>query len=279
MIDFADRDDGLSVKRALKPLEQVDLVLVDIGNTRIALAACKSGQRDNAKHLTTAPFEPVGNALLEMWKTLANKNRAVVISSVSPTVLRDLQKFCKSNGIAPVLVVGRDIDPPIEADLPEPEKVGIDRLCVAAAGFDKVQQACVVADFGTALTIDLVADNDIFLGGTILPGMALAAKALSEYTAQLPLVEVGAPTETLGKDTVSAIRNGIFAMMVGALREITERYATEIGKWPILILTGGDAEAVASACDFADKVIPDLSLDGLIIAYRKAASASNQHED
>ena len=108
----------------------------------------------------------------------------------------------------------------------------------------------------------------VFLGGTILPGLALSARALHEHTAQLPLVEIGSPTETLGKDTESAIRNGIFAMMTGALREITERYATEIGKWPPLILTGGDAEAIAGACDFVDGIVPDLCLDGLVLAYK-----------
>jgi type III pantothenate kinase len=115
-----------------------------------------------------------------------------------------------------------------------------------------------------------VADNNMFLGGTILPGIDLSARALHEHTALLPLVEVGTPTETLGKETASAIRNGVFAMMVGALREITERYASEIGKWPPLVLTGGDARAVAGACDFVDHVIPDLCLDGLVIAYRNA---------
>jgi pantothenate kinase type III len=63
-------------------------------------------------------------------------------------------------------------------------------------------------------------------------------------------------------------------MALGALREITERYATDIGKWPTLVLTGGDAPAIASVCEFVDKLIPDLSLDGLVIAYRNAAGGS-----
>ena len=58
-------------------------------------------------------------------------------------------------------------------------------------------------------------------------------------------------------------------MMAGALREITERYATQIGKWPPLILTGGDARAIANVCDFVDGVLPDLCLDGLVIAYQQ----------
>ena len=264
----------------LSPLSRTALLLVDIGNTRVSAAAYAGGKRTEAERRPAQPFETAGRMLRQLWDGLpAAGARAVVVSSVCPPVLAQMHAFCEAGGIGPVLVVGDDIDPPIGADLPEPHKVGTDRLCVAAAGFDKARQACVVADFGSAITIDLVADNDVLLGGTILPGMAMAARALHEHTALLPLVEVGAPTETLGKDTISAIRNGIFAMMVGALREITERYATEIGKWPILIVTGGDAAAIASACDFVDHVVPDLCLDGLVLAYRNAALTPADEED
>ncbi|HSW47048.1 MAG TPA: type III pantothenate kinase [Phycisphaerae bacterium] len=263
----ADRD---RKKPALAPVEQAQLMLLDVGNTRIAAASCVAGERRPAEHCPAHPREGVERMLQKLWDSLSGK-RAVVISSVSPPVLAEIRALCESRHIGPLLVVGREIEPPIEADLPEPHKVGTDRLCAAAAGFEKAKQACVIADLGTAVTIDLVADNNIFLGGTILPGMTLAARSLHEHTALLPLVEVGSPTETLGKDTVSAIRNGIFAMMVGALREITERYATRIGKWPILIATGGDAQAIAAGCEFVDHVVPDLCLDGLVIAYRNAA--------
>lgn len=252
------------------------LALADIGNTRVALATWSDGVRSEAEHVNTHPVEPVIDWLQMKWEQFSSKRRrAVMMSSVCPPALKVLKTECKKRGIDPLLVVGENLGLPIGADVPEPNKVGTDRLCAAAAAYERVKGVCVVADFGTALTIDLVADNGVFLGGTILPGMALAARALHEHTAQLPLVEVGAPTEILGKDTASAIRNGIFAMMTGALREITERYATEIGKWPPLILTGNDAPAVAKTCDFVDAVIPDLCLDGLVMAYRQ----HNLHHD
>lgn len=252
------------------------LVLVSIGNTRTALATWSDGVRSDADHIASEPAELLGQHLAEMWERLpATAPRAVVIGSVCPPVLARLRTACEARGIEPLLVVGEDLASPILADVAEPSKVGTDRLCVAAAAFDKLKSACVVADFGTALTVDLVADNNVFLGGTILPGVGLSARALHEHTAQLPLVEVGAPAETLGKDTENAIRNGIFAMMVGALREISERYATQIGKWAPLVLTGGDAEEVAKACDFADWVIPDLCLDGLVLAYRQAVGSED----
>jgi type III pantothenate kinase len=239
------------------------LVLMDIGNTRISLATWSGDVRSAATHLSAEPIGPVAELLQNAWNELpASGVRAVVVSSVCPPIL-------SRRGIEPLLVVGQEIGLPLETALPEPKKAGTDRLCTAAAAFAKCKSACVVADFGTALTIDLVADDGVFLGGTILPGLALSARALHEHTALLPLVEITETKETLGKDTRSAIRNGVYAMMIGALREISERYATEIGKWPPLVLTGGDAQAIADGCEFVDRVLPDLCLDGVLIAYKR----------
>jgi type III pantothenate kinase len=245
------------------------LILASIGNTRLSIALWTDEKRAAAQAFAVDAANEAVAQIDQMWKSLpVGDKRAVVITSVNPPVLQNIRQACNERHIDPVLVVGNELEPPMPADVNEPEKVGTDRLCAAAAAFAKIKGACVVADFGTAVTIDLVADNGVFLGGTILPGMALSARALHEYTAQLPLVEIGRPTEVLGKDTASAIRNGIFAMMAGALREITERYAADIGKWPPLVVTGGDAEAIAGACDFVDRIAPDLVLDGLVIAWR-----------
>ncbi len=248
----------------------VRLVLVDVGNSRAAVAGWSEGERSVTEHLALEGADVLIAAVARQWEGLEGSGRrAVVISSVNPAALAALRAACDERGIGPVMVVGRELEAPMEADLPEPQKVGSDRLCAAAGAFARIGAACVVADFGTALTIDLVADNGVFLGGTILPGMALSARALHEHTALLPLVEMGPTSETLGKDTASAIKNGVFAMLCGALREIAERYATELGRWLPLVVTGGDGAAVARVCDFVDHVVPDLCLEGLVLAYQQ----------
>jgi type III pantothenate kinase len=270
---IADKHDG-SPGDAGGEAPSANLLLVSVGNTRLTMASHLDGRRGVPVH---HPIDQVARAagdLQDLWNALpAGQKRAVVVSSVNPPGLRAFQAVCEPRGIGPVLVVGEDLDAPIAADVAEPEKVGTDRLCTAAAAFVKMQAACVVADFGTAVTVDLVGDDGVFLGGTIMPGLALAARALHEHTALLPLVDMAGPAETIGKDTAGAIRSGISAMMAGALREITERYATEIGKWPPLVVTGGDAEFIARSCDFVDRVVPDLLLDGLALAYRSALEA------
>lgn len=253
------------------PSQADHLVLVSLGNTRAAIAAWTEERRAAAGHFGVDRLDEALDELERLWNSFpAQATRAVVVGSVNPPRLREFAAGCERRQIEPVLVVGESLELPLQVDLPEPERVGTDRLCAAAAAFARMKTACVVADFGSAVTIDLVGDDGVFLGGTIFPGMAMCARALHEYTAQLPLVEVAGAAEIIGKSTVGAIRGGILGMMAGALREITERYATEVGKWPPLIVTGGDAEVVAGACDFVDRVVPDLGLDGLVIAYQQS---------
>ena len=248
-----------------------NLVVVDIGNSHVSAATYVVGARGPATRCAIDPADAAAETIKELWASLpSDAERAVVVTCVCPPVLEAIRPVLARSGVEPVLVIGSELDLPIAVDLPSPEKVGTDRLCVAAAAFERIKSACVIADFGTALTVDLVADNGVFLGGTILPGMSLSAKALHEHTAALPLVEVGDSDEILGKDTTAAIRNGILAMMCGALREITERYAEEIGKWPPLVVTGGDAELIAKRCDFVDRISPDLCLDGVALAFQLA---------
>lgn len=268
---IAHKHDGKHNGREESEPSASHLLLVSVGNTRLAMAPWLEDRRGTARHYAIDAMDACAADMAEAWQTFpADAKRAVVAGSVNPPKLDALRGACERHGIGPVAVVGEDIAPPLPIDVDQPEQVGADRLCTAAAAFDRMKAACVVADFGTAVTIDLIADDGAFLGGTIMPGMALAARALHEHTALLPDVEVGRPTGILGKNTADAIRNGVFAMMAGALREVTERYATEIGKWPPLIVTGGDAEAVAGACDFVDRIVPDLGLDGLALAYLRA---------
>ena len=169
-----------------------------------------------------------------------------------------------------MLVVGRDLPLPMPTELATPQSVGADRLCAAVAAYDRLGTACVVADFGTAITIDCVSDEGVFLGGAILPGLGMAAAALHERTAGLPQVDVGPADWVFGRDTAQAIVGGILASASGALRELVEAYATELGRWPTVIGTGGDAELIRSRSgegEIIQAVVADLTLRGAAQAY------------
>ncbi len=247
-------------------------LLIDIGNTRVGVAAWYDGRLRPGHQLAYDRWAAEPQWLEQAWNGLPDvSSRNVVISSVSPPRLEEVARRIADacEGARPVLI-GRDIPAPIPANLPEPAKVGTDRLCSAAAAHRQAKRACVVASFGTALTVDLVSDDGVFMGGAILPGMALSARALHEHTALLPQVEVALPDEVWGTSTIEAIKVGIVCGLRGALRELVERYATRINKWPYVVLTGGDASMLAEEIDFADAVVPDLCLRGIAMAFEKA---------
>jgi len=194
---------------------------------------------------------------------------AVVVSSVNPPAEIKLSEAVKEALDQEILLIGRDVGLDMKLAVENPESVGTDRLLTAMAAYAVVENAVVVADFGTATTIDCVDHYGIFLGGAILPGLDLAAKSLNEHTVQLPRVKPQVPTGGYGTNTEAAIQYGIYYGAIGALQGIVEKYATQLGQWPQLVLTGGYARLIKEKCDFADSYVPNLCLDGIFLAYRK----------
>jgi type III pantothenate kinase len=158
---------------------------------------------------------------------------------------------------------------PLEVRVAEPERVGIDRLvnAVAANRLRGRDRAAVLVDAGTAITIDALSREGAFLGGAILPGLAVSARALHEHTNLLPLVDPsklrGAPVP-LGTDTIGAIEAGIFWGALGAIRELAARLQDVCGPAD-LILTGGAAEALAEVLGAAARWVPHLTLAGIAL--------------
>ena len=202
-------------------------------------------------------------------KLCGQEHLPVVICSVVQKLCNVItEKFELALDITPN-IIGRDIPLPMDVDLEDLKSVGKDRVVSAAMAYDRIGQAVAVASFGTAITIDCVNDDGVFLGGAILPGLTTSAKSLSEHTSALPLVEIVPPAGPWGKNTLQAISSGIVFGAAGGLREITERFANELGHWPELIITGGDAKIIASHCNFVKAVVEDLLLMGIGLTYEK----------
>ncbi len=254
-----------------------NLLVIEIGNSHVSVADVCGGE---IRTVQRSALDEIGEAraMLEpMWESLPDDAaRAVVIGSVVPAAERRMVEAVEESLRIDPLVVGRDLRLPLSLALTNPEAVGVDRVCAAAAAFDRIGRACAVASFGTATTIDCVNDEGVFLGGAILPGLNMQARSLADGTAQLPLVPLGGDGSlpTFGGTTEEAIRNGIVFGAVGALRELVERYATELKRWPALIVTGGLGSLVAGACDFVDAVEPNLCIRGIALAHIKQFGAA-----
>jgi len=253
---------------------QASLLILEIGNSHIAVATAIKQQIRTHERFGHDQLDAILDHAEQAWAALPEKGiRAVATASVVPSVLATVKDRINQRLDSPALVVGADLRRPMVLAVESPESVGVDRVCSAAAAYDQIRAACVVASFGTAITIDCVNDEGVFLGGAILPGLALQARALHTGTAALPEVTIEETGAVYGASTEQAIRNGILYGVAGALREITERYATDLKAWPQLVITGGGAELVSHECDFVDNVVPDLCVRGIGLAYRKHFSS------
>lgn len=253
-------------------LSKAGLIVVDVGNTSTALGVWDG---TNVSHSTRVPTTD-RNRFAETYEALCRcfdggRPAAMTVASVVPDVTAWLRSYLGEVLSHKMTVVGQDIPLPIPVAVREPGLLGVDRVCSAAAAFERTQHACTVIDFGTAITVDLVDDEGTFVGGAILPGPTLQARSLARDTAALPEVEVVAPQDAIGRDTVEAIRSGIHYGIPGAVRGIVEQYATQLNQWPQVVATGGELESLLERCDFIDTPVPDLTLLGVGLAAARHA--------
>ncbi|MCK4658463.1 MAG: type III pantothenate kinase [Phycisphaerae bacterium] len=246
------------------------LVVVDIGNSSLHLGVWSDEGVAGVVRIDHEDWTGLDAALRGLVPNSRKADlAAAVVACVVPDALERAEQAISDALGLKALVVGRDVFRPLRLAVNDPEAVGIDRVCSAAAAYAKVGGGCTVVDFGTAVTVDLVDDDGVFQGGAILPGLRLQAVALGNHTSALPVVSARFPEHPVGKDTTEAICSGICYGMAGAVRGLVEGFAARLNRWPYVVATGGDAAMMAEHCDFIDTVVTDLCLYGVGHAYVK----------
>ena len=255
----------------------MNVIAVDIGNTNIDIGLFLQDEQKSIESIPGRSRTKLTSCLRSAWQqiplvegsTEEKRNGVIVVSSVKPAWTELVRQIAADELDEEIRVIGQDIPLPMSLWVDEPEKVGTDRVVAAAAAFAVAEDAVVVADFGTAVTIDLVDGNGVFLGGVICPGFEISAKGLKENTAQLPKARITKPKAPYGKNTAEAINCGLYYSAVGTLEEVIRRYAEEIGKWPRTVITGAAARAIKDDCSFIDSYVPSLVVKGIVLAYKK----------
>jgi type III pantothenate kinase len=255
----------------------MNIIAVDIGNTNITIALYLKDEEQFIKSVSGRSRAKLTDIFKSAWEKIpvaksskeGKRDGVIVVCSVKPAWTKLIREVVKDNLDEKLHIIGQDIPLPMSLWVDEPEKVGVDRVVSAAAAYAVVKDAVVVADVGTAVTIDLVDDKGIFLGGVICPGLEISARALKEHTAQLPKAKVTRPKAPYGKNTTEAINCGLYYSAVATLQEVIRRYAENLGKWPHTVLTGSAAEIIKDDCDYIDSYVPDLVVKGIVLAYKK----------
>ncbi|MBB4662626.1 type III pantothenate kinase [Conexibacter arvalis] len=167
------------------------------------------------------------------------------------------------------LVVGPGIKTGMPIRYENPREIGADRLVNAVAAYERIGEACVVVDFGTAITFDPVSADGEYLGGIIAPGVEISMEALTERAAALPKIDLVEPRTLIGKTTVDAIRSGIVYGFAGQVDGIVRRLRDELGEETATIATGGLAQAIVPFTEEIDETDDLLTLTGLRLLHER----------
>lgn len=237
------------------------LLTIDIGNTS---ATCGLWTGNRLMKRGRVPMgKPAAKVVSRIIKGVHSvKLDGICISSVVPWIDRTLAYRLKRLYQCPVIFANKKTVG-IRVDRRIGETVGADRLVNALAGWERYWRSLIIVDFGTATTFDVVDERGMYAGGAIAPGILLANRSLTDYTAKLPRVDIAKTRCAICYTTKTAMQSGVFHGYVGLVEHMIAKIKGEMKSKPIVIATGGLARLIASEAKHIDRVHPELTLEGL----------------
>ena len=271
----AARDDPILGPRIIVAM----LLALDVGNSNITIGLFRAGallgtrRAVTSARVTSDEIEILLASLLQLDGVALADLDAIVLASVVPAVSAAIETIAERHDRPLLIATAGTVPLAIRVD--RPGDIGADRLVNALAAARLHGTPAVVADFGTATTLDCVAADGAYVGGAIAPGLELGLEALAARTVKLPRVELRAPDRAIGRDTVSAVQSGAVlgyqALATGLLERVRAELADANGVRPTdvkAIATGGLSRAPwVRGVRGIDTIDPDLTLKGLAILY------------
>ncbi len=251
------------------------ILAIDIGNTSIALGGFEGENLKFVVRLSTDITKTEDEYASKIMNILAlyNVTKENVDGAIISSVVPPLNSIMKS---ALRLVYGVDalmVCPGIKTGIgilcDSPSSVGADLICSCVAANTLYSAPALIIDIGTATKMIVTNKNGAFIGVSIIPGVMMGLKALSNGTAQLPQVGLEAPATVIGKNTVDCMKSGIVFGHASMIDGMIDRINAEVGEKLPVIVTGGYASAVATHCNHEMIFDEYLVLKGLNFIYQK----------
>ena len=149
------------------------------------------------------------------------------------------------------------------------KEVGPDRICNVKSAIEKTKRSCIVIDFGTATTYDVINDKQEFIGGAIAPGIQVSGAYLIKKAALLKDTLLKFPKNYIGKNTATNIQSGIMYSAVHAIEGMVLHIKKELGNKTDIILTGGFSKLISPKLSFEHKVEKNLTIEGIKLIYEE----------
>jgi type III pantothenate kinase len=251
------------------------LLAIDVGNTQTHIGAFKGAELvehwrfSTGREATGDELAATINGLLRLSGISFSDIDAEVVSSVVPQLVTEYRRLFERYLEREALIIGPGTKTGMPILLENPHELGPDRLVNAVAGYDKCRDACVIVDFGTAITYDAVSSAGEYLGGIIAPGIEISIEALTSRAARLPKVDIKEPRSLIGKSTDAALQSGIVYGFAAQVDGICRQLKDELGSGVTTIATGGLARVIVAFTETIDEVDDLLTLKGLRLVYER----------
>lgn len=256
------------------------LVTLDLGNSALKLRRWEfegSGRARLARSGVIALAEETFEAELARWLAPERGARAGLSAVASREMEQVVRAACGSAGLA----LASKLEAGVENATSTPSTLGRDRLFAARGAWELVGESALVIDAGTAVTVDVLecAPSPRFLGGAIAPGPRTMARSLHQLTARLPEVEVDGAVPALGRETLGALRSGVYHGFRGAVAGLVNELRATLPTQAPLVLTGGAAKLLLEPPFVAARLLhePELVHCGILAALLDEGGAARRH--
>lgn len=252
------------------------ILLLDIGNSNIKIGAVFNDEIVKTWRIATdlsKTADEFGLVFIELLESISKKTeevKGVIISSVAPSLNYTIEHMCEYYFDLKPIMVSHKINLGMNIIYSPPQDLGTDRIVNSVAAKQKYGYPCLIVDFGSATTFNLLSNKGDFVGGVIAPGIKSSAEALTNTAAKLPRIELSTPSSIVGISTVSNMQSGVIYGFRGLVEGIIQQIKDECGYPNLTVIgTGGMSEIiVAGGSRVFDKIDRTLSLDGLKHLYK-----------
>ena len=265
------------------------LLTVDVGNTNTVLGVFADAHSDDAplvaqwrvtthKTQTSDEYGVLFLNLFKMREIDVTSVDSIIISSVVPPLDSTLRSVCETYFNRKPLFVEPGIKTGMPMLIDNPAEAGADRVANGVAAFAKYGGPCIVVDFGTATTFDVISAKGEFLGGAIAPGLGISADALFRLAARLSRVDLRKPAKAIGTNTVTNIQSGLFYGYLGLVDGILDRISAELPAPAKIVATGGLAPLIAPESRYITETNDTLTLEGLRLIYLRNQRGASERK-
>tara|TARA_Y100000590_G_scaffold385784_1_gene458116 strand:- start:6107 stop:6883 length:777 start_codon:yes stop_codon:yes gene_type:complete len=252
----------------------MNALIGDIGNTttKICLIELKNYSIKkliyfNSKDICSTKF------LKEKFKQIIKKNsikKKSLFSSVVPKYQKILKKFLKKNyNIELKEIKEKSFNKIVKIKIKNKKQVGSDRIANAVGVYRNYKMNCIVLDFGTATTFDVITKNGVYNGGIIAPGLNLSLRSLVSSADQLPLFSIKKQKKIIGKNTIEALRSGFYWGYTGLINNIILKIEKETHKKYKIIFTGGYAKIFKTSIIRRFTIDKNITIKGIIEIFKE----------